>query len=104
EVHVDTYPDRVWHGRVESISQATGAEFSVIPAQNATGNWVKVIQRIPVRIAIENAEAEAGPPLRTGMSTTVEIDTGHERHLPSFVRFGNEAVADALDASEACNG
>src|SRR5690606_1351150 len=62
EVRVDTYPNRVWHGRVESISQATGAEFSVLPAQNATGNWVKVIQRIPVRIAVD--EAGAGPPLR----------------------------------------
>ncbi|HEX6994924.1 MAG TPA: HlyD family secretion protein [Gammaproteobacteria bacterium] len=102
EIRVDTYPDRVWHGRVESISQATGAEFSVIPAQNATGNWVKVIQRIPVRIAVEHAEE--GPPLRTGMSTTVEIDTGHERQLPRFIRFGNEAVADSLDASDACNG
>src|SRR5690606_14398780 len=75
EVRVDTYPDRLWHGRVESISQATGAEFSVIPAQNATGNWVKVIQRIPVRIAVH--DAETGPPLRSGMSAVVEIDTGH---------------------------
>ena len=53
DISLDTYPDRHWRGRVESISQATGAEFSVIPAQNATGNWVKVTQRIPVRIAIE---------------------------------------------------
>jgi len=45
-----------------------------------------------------------GPPLRTGMSTTVEIDTGHQRSLPRFIRFGNEAVADQVDASAACNG
>jgi len=102
EIRVDTYPDRLWHGRVESISQATGAEFSVIPAQNATGNWVKVIQRIPVRIAVH--DAETGPPLRSGMSAVVEIDTGHERPLPRFLRFGNEAVAESLDAAEACNG
>nr|MBO2515599.1 hemolysin D [Gammaproteobacteria bacterium] len=102
EIRIDTYPDRVWHGRVESISQATGAEFSVIPAQNATGNWVKVIQRIPVRIAVD--DADAGPPLRTGMSAVVEIDTGHRRPLPRFLRFGNEAVADALDAPGACDG
>src|SRR5690606_27457727 len=102
EIRVDTYPDRVWHGRVESISQATGAEFSVIPAQNATGNWVKVIQRIPVRIAVD--DAENGPPLRSGMSAVVEIDTGHQRPLPRFLRFGNEAVADSVDTADACNG
>lgn len=101
EVRVDTYPDRVWQGRVDSISQATGAEFSVIPAQNATGNWVKVIQRIPVRVAVDGTDA--GPPLRTGMSATVEIDTGRKRSLPRFVRLGNEAVADPLDAPAACN-
>jgi membrane fusion protein (multidrug efflux system) len=102
EIRVDTYPDRAWHGRVESISQATGAEFSVIPAQNATGNWVKVIQRIPVRIAVE--DVGSGPPLRTGMSTTVEIDTGHERHLPSLISFGSEAVAESVGPSDTCNG
>jgi len=83
-VHVDTYPDRVWHGHVDSISQATGAEFSVIPPQNATGNWVKVVQRIPVRIAIDVAPGD--PPLRAGMSTDVEIDTGHRRPLPGFLQ------------------
>ena len=84
DVSLDTYPDRRWHGRVESISQATGAEFSVIPAQNATGNWVKVTQRIPVRIAIETRGDD--PELRTGMSAIVEIDTGHERPAPGWVR------------------
>jgi len=79
-VHVDTYPDRVWHGEVQSISQATGAEFSVIPAQNATGNWVKVVQRIPVRIALDSV-ADA-PSLRAGMSTTVEVDTKYRRPIP----------------------
>lgn len=102
EIRVDTYPDRLWQGRVESISQATGAEFSVIPAQNATGNWVKVIQRIPVRIAVDGADQ--GPPLRTGMSTTVEIDTGHERALPSFLPFGGEAVAEPQETAPACEG
>jgi membrane fusion protein (multidrug efflux system) len=69
---------------VESISQATGAEFSVIPAQNATGNWVKVTQRIPVRIAIELGTDD--PELRAGMSAIVDIDTGHERPAPGWVR------------------
>jgi membrane fusion protein (multidrug efflux system) len=71
---VDTYPGRVWHGRVASIAQATGAEFSLLPPQNASGNWVKVVQRIPVRVAL--ALEPGDPPLRDGMSATVEIDTG----------------------------
>jgi membrane fusion protein (multidrug efflux system) len=84
DVRIDTYPDRHWRGTVASISQATGAEFSVIPAQNATGNWVKVTQRIPLRIALE---IDAGdPPLRAGMSAIVDIDTGHERPAPAWVR------------------
>jgi membrane fusion protein (multidrug efflux system) len=78
DVVVDTYPDHSWSGRVQSISQATGAEFSVLPPQNASGNWVKVVQRIPVRIAIQPGPDD--PPLRNGMSADVEIDTGpHSR-------------------------
>lgn len=84
-VTVDTYPDRRWQGTVESISQATGAEFSVLPAQNATGNWVKVVQRIPVRIMIKSA-GQGGDILRAGMSTVVDIDTGYSPPLPAFVR------------------
>ena len=70
---IDTYPDHHWTGRVLSISQATGSEFSVMPAQNATGNWVKVVQRIPVRIAIEHHAGD--PAVRAGMSVEAEIDT-----------------------------
>lgn len=81
-IHVDTYPDREWRGMVESLSQATGAEFSVIPPQNATGNWVKVVQRIPVRIVVKTTSQD--PALRAGMSTMVEIDTGHRRPLPGL--------------------
>ncbi|MGE0746368.1 MAG: HlyD family secretion protein [Rhodospirillales bacterium] len=92
---VDTYPGREWTGHVESISQATGAEFSVLPPQNATGNWVKVVQRIPVRIAVDAAPGD--PPLRAGMSTDVEIDTGHRRAMPAPLR----AAADWLDGGVA---
>lgn len=77
-VTVDTYPGRVWKGTVQSIAPASGAEFSILPAQNASGNWVKVVQRIPLRVAVERKEGD--PELRSGMSVVVEIDTGHVRH------------------------
>jgi membrane fusion protein (multidrug efflux system) len=73
-IAVDTYPGHLWRGRVDSIAQATGAEFALLPPQNASGNWVKVVQRIPVRVALEIAAGD--PPLRDGMSSSVEIDTG----------------------------
>lgn len=72
-IHIDTYPDHDWVGHVGSIAQATGSEFSILPAQNATGNWVKVVQRIPVRISIERNPGD--PAVRAGMSVEVEIDT-----------------------------
>jgi membrane fusion protein (multidrug efflux system) len=78
-ISVDTYPDMKCAGKVTSLAQSTGAEFAVLPPQNATGNWVKVVQRIPIRTSVE---CQAGdPPLRVGMSTTIEIDTGHRRSL-----------------------
>jgi len=75
-IEVDAYPDHGWNGHVASISPASGAEFSVLPAQNATGNWVKVVQRIAVRIAID--DPDSGPMLRAGMSAVVTIDTGRQ--------------------------
>lgn len=83
-VTIDTYPGREWQGVVDSVSPATGAEFSVLPAQNASGNWVKVVQRVPVRVRLE-LPADA-PPLRTGMSAEVEIDTGHSRSIAGILR------------------
>jgi len=83
EVTVDAYPGRTWHGHVDSIAQATGAEFSVLPPQNATGNWVKVVQRVPVRIALE-AQPDA-PPLRAGLSVTAVVDTGNHPRGPAFL-------------------
>jgi membrane fusion protein, multidrug efflux system len=78
-VTIDTYPDKVFHGHVESISAGTGSEFSVLPPQNSTGNWVKIVQRIPVRVVIDDADPDH--PLRAGMSATVEVDT---RTLPPW--------------------
>jgi membrane fusion protein (multidrug efflux system) len=72
-VIVDIYPGLVWHGRVESVAQATGAEFSLLPSQNASGNWVKVVQRVPVRIVLERDASR--PTLRSGASAQVEIQT-----------------------------
>ncbi|WP_160108717.1 HlyD family secretion protein [Pseudomonas izuensis] len=80
EISVDSYPGVEWHGTVESISPASGSSFSLLPAQNTTGNWVKVVQRIPVRISIDDADEK--PPLRTGMSVQAQIDTGSARGLP----------------------
>jgi len=98
-ITLDTYPDREWRGRVQSISQATGAEFSVIPAQNATGNWVKVTQRIPVRVSIDMRAGD--PELRVGMSADVKIDTGYERPAPGFLTMLRPArVAEAAPARE----
>ncbi|MDT3678594.1 MAG: HlyD family secretion protein [Burkholderiaceae bacterium] len=81
-VQIDTYPDRDWTGVVESLSPATGSEFSIIPAQNASGNWVKVAQRVPLRVRLD-AQPDA-PRLRAGMSATVRVDTGHRRTLFGF--------------------
>lgn len=82
-LRVDAYPDVEWTGVVESLSPATGAEYALLPPQNASGNWVKVVQRIPVRVAID--PLEGAPPLRAGMSVAVSIDTGFERPLPSVL-------------------
>lgn len=88
DIAVDTYPDATFTAVVDSIGAATGAEFSALPPQNATGNWVKVVQRIPVRLRITHASGEASdaPPLRAGMSVVVDIDTEHHRILPGFIR------------------
>ena len=74
---VDTYPGRTWSGYVCSVGAASDAEFSSLPAENASGNWVKVVQRIPVKICPD--QTAGGAPLRAGMSTIISIDTGHRR-------------------------
>ena len=82
-VDVDTYPGERWAGTVDSISPASASSFSLLPAENTSGNWVKVVQRIPMRILVKNAPGK--PPLRVGMSVEVNVDTGHARGFPNFV-------------------
>lgn len=93
-VTVDTYPDTQWSGSVESISPAAAQEFSLLPAQNTSGNWIKVVQRIPVRVRIDTNDKRL-PPLRPGMSVEVDVDTGHSRGLPHFLTamFGHDRQA-----------
>ncbi|CAN5288257.1 HlyD family secretion protein [soil metagenome] len=82
-VTVDAYPGKTWTATVTSVAPATGSEFSVLPPQNASGNWVKVVQRVPVRLTID--DTGKAPALRTGMSVDVSIDTGHKRDLGSLM-------------------
>jgi membrane fusion protein (multidrug efflux system) len=88
EVRVDAYPDLTWKARLTSIAPATGAEFAVLPPQNASGNWVKVVQRVPVRIDLEGTEGR--PQLRAGMTASISIDTKRQRQLLTTAR---EALA-----------
>jgi membrane fusion protein (multidrug efflux system) len=83
-VSVDTYPGVRWYGTVESMSPAAAQEFSLLPAQNTSGNWVKVVQRVQIRILVDTSDARM-PPLRAGMSTEVSVDTEHPRGLPHFL-------------------
>jgi membrane fusion protein, multidrug efflux system len=82
-VVLDTYPDEIWDGEVASISPATGAEFAILPPQNASGNWVKVVQRLPALVRLLPHDGES--PLRAGTTATISIDTGRERRLGDFV-------------------
>lgn len=90
-VVLDIYPDVEWDAEVGSISPATGAEFALLPPQNASGNWVKVVQRLPVRIFLKPRAGE--PPLRAGMTAAVSIDTMRQRKLSHL--FGVFTTANA---------
>ncbi|MET0574883.1 MAG: HlyD family secretion protein [Mesorhizobium sp.] len=89
DITLDTYPGRPFHATVQSIGAGTGAEFSLLPAQNATGNWVKVTQRIPVRLKVDDPDANVA--LRTGMSASVTVDTGVSRGWPKIFGAANAA-------------
>ena len=81
-VTIDTFPGREWRGKVSSIAPGTGAQFAILPPQNASGNWVKVVQRVPVRFAFDADQDVAN--LRAGMSANLSIDTGRSRSLRSL--------------------
>jgi len=83
-VTVDIYPDLEWHGVVESVSPAAAQEFALLPAQNTSGNWVKVVQRVPMRVRLDTSDKSL-PQLRAGLSVVVDVDTGHARGLPHFL-------------------
>jgi len=76
---VDAFPDLKLTGRLASFSPGTGNSFSLLPAENATGNWVKVVQRLPIEFSIDRLPANV--PLHAGLSVEVSVDTGHQRHL-----------------------
>jgi membrane fusion protein (multidrug efflux system) len=83
DITVDSFPDHTFHGTVASVSPGTGAQFAILPPQNANGNWVKVVQRVPVRIVFDpNQDLSL---LRAGMSVTVDIDTGRSRSFASLL-------------------
>jgi membrane fusion protein (multidrug efflux system) len=82
-ITIDSFPGRVWHGSVIAIAPATGAQFSVLPSENSSGNWVKVVQRLAVRIGFDQNQDLS--PVRAGMSVTAEIDTGHKRHISDLL-------------------
>ncbi len=76
---IDTFPGREWRGKISSIAPGTGAQFAILPPQNASGNWVKVVQRVPLRFCFDADQDVAN--LRAGMSAILSIDTGRTRSL-----------------------
>jgi membrane fusion protein (multidrug efflux system) len=101
-VTVDTYPGVEWSGTVGSISPAASQEFSLLPAQNTSGNWVKVVQRIPMRVRVDTSDSDL-PPLRAGMSVEVDVDTGHARGLPHFLTSVLGSGAPACRSQRPCD-
>jgi membrane fusion protein (multidrug efflux system) len=89
-ISVDTFPGRTFHGKVAAVSPGTGAQFAILPPQNASGNWVKVVQRVPVRIEFDPSEDVRD--LRAGMSVTVDIDTGRQNTVLSSLGLSSKAA------------
>ena len=87
-IEVDTFPGHKFHGSVAAVSPGTGAQFSILPVQNASGNWIKIVQRVPMRIVFDQGEETRL--LRSGMSAYVEIDTGRNRSILSLLGLKKE--------------
>ncbi|MBV8778062.1 MAG: HlyD family secretion protein [Alphaproteobacteria bacterium] len=98
-IDVDTYPDANCNGKVMSLSPGTGLTFSLLPPENATGNWVKVVQRLPVRLSVACGEGDDAP-LHAGMSVTVEIDTKHKRPWLAWLERGYDHLFGPARAAE----
>jgi membrane fusion protein, multidrug efflux system len=81
EVSIDAYPGHRFKAQIASLSPGTGAQFSLLPPENATGNWVKVVQRVPVRLQLDRAQFGDAFPLQAGLSAEVTVDTQHHRSL-----------------------
>ena len=98
-VEVDAYPDADCHGKVMSLSPGTGLTFSLLPPENATGNWVKVVQRLPVRLSVTCGDGNDAP-LHAGLSVTVEIDTKHKRPWLVWLERGYDHLFGSARAAE----
>jgi membrane fusion protein (multidrug efflux system) len=98
-VEIDTYPDAQCTGKVMSLSPGTGLSFSLLPPENATGNWVKVVQRLPVRLALDCTPSDL--PLHAGLSATVEVDTKHRRPWLAWVHRTTDRLFGTAQAGEA---
>jgi membrane fusion protein (multidrug efflux system) len=94
-VSVDTFPDREWKGTICSIAPGTGAQFAILPPQNASGNWVKVVQRVPLRFCFDPQDDTTG--LRAGMSTYLTVDTGRVRTLAGTLEGLKQWVVGYVD-------
>jgi membrane fusion protein, multidrug efflux system len=97
-VEVDTYPDTDFRAKVGSLSPGTGLTFSLLPPENATGNWVKVVQRLPVRLALESNDPDH--PLRAGMSVTVNVDTKYRRPVLDWIEGSYARIFGSAHADE----
>jgi membrane fusion protein, multidrug efflux system len=97
-VEVDTYPGVEFHAKVASLSPGTGLTFSLLPPENATGNWVKVVQRLPVRLALDDVDPET--PLHAGLSVTVEVDTHYRRPWLVWLERGYDRFFGTARAAE----
>lgn len=105
-IETDLYGSKVaYHGKVLGMSAGTGSAFSLLPAQNATGNWIKVVQRVPVRITLDPKELAAHP-LRIGLSTTVTVDTSHgegatlDQPIVASTVYTTQALGQPVDEAE----